>query len=48
MGSAVALQYEVRDPADLHPVPKDLTDIDLEQAIRDKLAVNYNRDWSEE
>ena len=23
-----------------------LTDIDLEQAILDKLAANYNRDWS--
>ncbi len=25
-----------------------LTGIDLEQAILDKLAVNYDRDWSEE
>jgi hypothetical protein len=25
-----------------------LTGIDLEQAILDKLAVNYNRDWAEE
>ncbi len=25
-----------------------LTDIDLEQAIRHKLAINYHRDWSEE
>ena len=25
-----------------------LTGIDLEQAIIDKLAVNYNRDWSKE
>lgn len=26
----------------------DLTGIDLEQAILDKLAFNYNRDWAEE
>ena len=25
-----------------------LTDVDLEQAILDKLAVNYNRNWSKE
>ena len=25
-----------------------LTDIDLERAILDKLALNYNRDWAEE
>jgi NTP pyrophosphatase (non-canonical NTP hydrolase) len=25
-----------------------LTGIDLEQAILDKLAINYNRDWSQE
>ncbi len=25
-----------------------LTDIDLEQAILDKLAINYNRDWHQE
>ena len=25
-----------------------LTDIDLPQAIRDKLAINYNRDWARE
>jgi hypothetical protein len=25
-----------------------LTGIDLEQAILDKLAINYNRDWAKE
>ena len=25
-----------------------LTGIDLERAVLDKLAVNYNRDWAEE
>lgn len=43
-----ALSGELADVALYLLQLADLTDIDLEQAILDKLAFNYNRDWAEE
>jgi len=47
-----ALAEELADVAlyllQLADLTGDLTGIDLEQAILDKLAINYNREWSKE
>jgi NTP pyrophosphatase (non-canonical NTP hydrolase) len=43
-----ALAEELADVALYLLQLADLTGVDLEQAILDKLAINYDRDWSKE